>query len=202
MARFLHSLRPRSDERRPSRLNGGKEIRRDDGKPRRRLSLPLLGRIWPRNAPAGVGVLHHSDPVPDDRAPIELAREDAITALAAAIQSGGIPEAAARRRNLISVQPDCDRARRRTGRVLGVDSTDDLRLLVDDHHLAWLTGDCPVSVGAAASSTDLRAPARLGRAGPCSRGPEEKVRRPSRRHRFGPHPRSPRVRSEFSRQQS
>jgi len=70
--------------------------------------LRLITRVRARQPFAGVGILDHPDPVPDDTAGIELVEDEPSTALGVAIDCRCVPSPAPRWTNVFSVEIVCD----------------------------------------------------------------------------------------------
>src|SRR5260370_5485416 len=83
---------------------------------------PFALSVAPRNAPAGVGVLHIFEPVPDQAADIELVVEDAGAALPVAVDGGLAPGRAARTGDPVAIDTHSDRTRRSTFDILVEDA--------------------------------------------------------------------------------
>src|SRR5882757_1706481 len=124
-------------------------------------NLPLVPRVGSGDTLAGVRVLQHPNPVPDNATDIELVVENAASTLSVAVDRGCVPDSAARRRDSILVQPVSNGARRPTGDVLLEDPANGLHLGLHDHAPAHFRWDGGITIGEAAADKPVSNPPRL-----------------------------------------
>src|ERR1700761_4753679 len=110
----------------------------------------LLLRIDPRDTLARGRTLDHPDLVPDDATDIKLIEQHAVAPRIVAIDSGGVPPGAARRRYAIGVQFGSDGARRGASNKACKNPSHDCGLRGVDDEFARRTGDDRITVGTSA----------------------------------------------------
>jgi hypothetical protein len=121
--------------------------------------VPLAFRIRPGDPIAGIRILDHPQPVPDESAAIEIVIQNAGPTLGVAVDGRCIPDPAARRAKAVAIEPMVDVAGGPTLIIVLEDPADDIRLFFDNDPLARLALDGGIAIGDPAARESVPDPA-------------------------------------------
>ena len=127
----------------------------DNAKMRNLFRLPLVLRIWPGDALASIGVLHHSDLVPNDPTNVEFVKEQTHPALCISIDGGAVPACSSRWRYPIAVEITSQVSWGSTGRICVKNAPNNFCLPFDDFKFARATQDRSIAIGPASGVTTI-----------------------------------------------